>query len=133
MECKLRCFYFRRVSDFRRAFWPALGVTGISDDLYWSTIGVILIFVGIPRSAREYFGCTWEQLGAPVTNLEVLPTSPEAPMANLGALIISLGVLVTSLGALRTTVEQSGKHIIIFGNAAGVPGNHTYYLLFNDF
>jgi hypothetical protein len=28
----------RKVSDLRRAFWPALEVTGISDDLYRRTI-----------------------------------------------------------------------------------------------
>jgi len=31
-ECKLRCINFRRVSDPRRAFRPAFGVTEISDD-----------------------------------------------------------------------------------------------------
>jgi len=36
------------------------------------------------------------------------------------------------LGARWITVEQSGKNIF-FGNAAGAPGNHSYYLLFNDF
>ena len=36
------------------------------------------------------------------------------------------------LGACWITVEQSGKNIF-FGNAAGAPGNHSYYLSFNDF
>jgi hypothetical protein len=40
----------------------------------------------------------WENLGAPVTNL---------------------GAPATSLGAPRITAEQSGKHNIFFGNAAG--------------
>ena len=44
-----------------------------------------------------------------------------------------LGALVISLGAPRITVEQSGKNNIFFGNAAGAPGNHSYYLSFNDF
>jgi len=44
-----------------------------------------------------------------------------------------LGVPVTSLGACPITVEQSGKNIIFFGNAAGLPGNHSYYILFNNF
>jgi len=34
------------------------------------------------------------------------------------------------LGARRITGEQSGK--IMFGTAAGAPGNHSYYLSFND-
>jgi len=36
------------------------------------------------------------------------------------------------LRACWITVEQSGKNIF-FGNPAGAPGNHSYYLLFNDF
>jgi len=45
----------------------------------------------------------------------------------------SLGAPATSRGAPRITVEQSGKNDIFYGNAAGAPGNHSYYLLFNDF
>ena len=70
MECKLRCVNFRRVSDPRRAFRPAFRVTGISGDCYRSTIGVIVIGLGTPRSAGEDFGCTWEHLGAPAISLE---------------------------------------------------------------
>jgi len=62
---------------------------------------------------------TWEHLGAPATSMGV-------PMTSLGA-------LATSQGAPRITVEQSGKNNIIFGNPAGGPGNHSYYLSFNDF
>jgi len=36
------------------------------------------------------------------------------------------------LGARWITVEQSGKNIL-FRNAAGAPGNHSYYLSFNNF
>jgi len=36
------------------------------------------------------------------------------------------------LAARWITVEQSGK-IIFLGNAAGAPGNDSYYLSFNDF
>ena len=32
-------------------------------------------------------------------------------------------------GAPRITVEQSGKNNIVFGNAAGAPGNHSYYFI----
>jgi len=45
----------------------------------------------------------------------------------------SLGAPTTSLGAPRITVEQSGKNNVFFGNAAGAPGNHSYYQSFNDF
>jgi hypothetical protein len=39
---------------------------------------------------------------------------------------------VTRLGAPLITEEQSVKNNIIFGNAAGVPENHSYYISFND-
>jgi len=51
---------------------------------------------------------------------------------HLGALVTTLKALATSLCACRITAEQSGKNIIICGNTAGVPGNHSYYLLFNN-
>jgi len=69
VECKLRCVNFRRVSDSRRAFLPAFRVTEISDDWYRSTMGVIVIGLGMPQSAGENFECngdhwrqTWEHL-----------------------------------------------------------------------
>jgi len=87
---------------------------------------VIVISSGTPRSARENFGCPWEHLGAWATRLG-------APATSLGAPTTSLGAPVTSLGAPLITVEQSGKNNIFFGNTAGAPGNHGYYLSFNDF
>ena len=98
MECKLRCVNFRRVSDPRRAFQPAFGVTEISDDLSSSTMGVIVTSLGTPRSAGENFGCTWENLGA-------LATSLGAPATSLGAPTTSLGAPAKTLGAPRITVE----------------------------
>jgi len=87
---------------------------------------VIVISLGTPQSARENFGCTWEHLGAPATCMV-------APTKSLGAPTTILGAPARSLGAPQITVEQSGKNNIFFGNAAGVPGNHSYYILFNDF
>ena len=63
-------------------------------------MGVIVISLETPRSARENFGCTWKCLGVPGTGLR-------AP--------------ATSLGAPRIMVEQSVKNIF-FGNSAGVSG-----------
>jgi hypothetical protein len=79
VECKLRCINFRRVSDLRRAFRPAFRVTGISDDCYRSTIGVIVICLGTRLSARENCGCTWEHLGAPAMCMGAPTTSLGAP------------------------------------------------------
>jgi len=125
VECKLRCVNFRRVSDPGRAFRPAFRVTGISDDWYKSTMGVIVISLGTPRSSGENFRCTWEHLGAPAT-------SQGAPMTSLRAPMMSLGAPATSLGAPPITVEQSGKNNVFFGNTAGAPENHSYYLSFNN-
>jgi len=77
---------------------------------------------GIPaglQSNWEHRRQAWEHLGALATILGVPATS--------------LGAPATSLGTPRMTVEQSGKNNVFFGNAAGVPGNHSYYLSFNDF
>ena len=118
MQCKLRCVNFRRVSDPRRAFQPAFGVTEISDDWYRSTVEVIVTSMETPRSARENFACTWEYLGVVQTKLGAQATSLGAPTARLGA-------PATSQGAPQIIVDQSGKNI--FGNAAGALGNHSYY------
>ena len=67
MECKLIWFNFRRVSDPSRAFWLAFRVTGISDNWYRSTVGVVIISLRTPRSAGDNVGCTWEYRGAPAT------------------------------------------------------------------
>jgi hypothetical protein len=157
MECKLRCVNFRKVSDRRRAVQPAFGVTEITDDCYRSTLEVVVISLGTPRSTEENFGYAWKHLGTPATSLEVPATSREVPATSLGAPATSLGAVTTSLEALATSlggltslgapmtslrvqatslrapriaVEQAGK--IIFGNTAGLPGNHSYYLSFND-
>jgi len=75
VECKLRSVNFRRVSDPRSAFLPAFRVTGISDDWYRSTMGVIVISLGAPErtlgapgstgdkpgSAEDNPGSTWER------------------------------------------------------------------------
>jgi hypothetical protein len=78
----------------RRAFWLASRATGISDDWYRNTKGVIVISFGIPWSARVNCWWTWEHLGVPMT---------------------SLGGPATSLGELRFTAEQSGKDKIFSG------------------
>jgi len=82
-------------------------------------MGVIVIGLGTPRSAGENFGCTWEHRGH--------------AWERQGQSWEHLGAPTTCLGAPRITVEQSRKNNIFFGNAAGAPGNHSYYLPFNDF
>jgi len=54
-------------------------------------------------------------------------------LAHLGVPATRLGAPMTSLGAPQITVEQSGRNNIFCGNTAGAPGNHSYYLSFNDF
>jgi len=76
----------------RRAFWPAFQETGIPDDWYRSTIGVIVISLRTPQSARVNIGCTCH-------HLEVSTTSLGVPATTLGALTSNLGVPTTSLWA----------------------------------
>ena len=65
-----------------------------------------------------------------MTNLGGLVTNLGAPVTNLGAPVTNLGAPVTNLGAPRNTVEQSGKNNIVFGNAAGAPGNTYRSMIF---
>jgi hypothetical protein len=46
VKCKRRCINLRKVSDHRRAFWPAFGVSRISEVLYMSTMGAGMIMLG---------------------------------------------------------------------------------------
>jgi hypothetical protein len=94
MECKLRCIDLRGVSNPGRAFRPPIGVTEIYDQWSRSTMGVIVISLGTPRSARENSEFTWEHRA----------------------------VLATSLGLPRITVKQFGKNFFL-GITAGAPGN----------
>jgi len=96
-------------------------------------MGVTVISLGTPRSTGENFSCTWDHLGLPATTLGSPMTSLGVPATCLGSPMTSLGALATSLGAPQITVEQSGKNDVFFGNAAGAPGNHRYYLSFNNF
>jgi hypothetical protein len=112
VECKSGRVNFRRVSDPRRAFGLTFAVTGIYGDLYRSTMGDIVISLGIPGSARENFAYTWEYLVARRTNL---------------------GVPVTCLRLPPIKVEQSENNNIFFGNNAGASGHYSYYIAFNKF
>jgi len=44
----------------------------------------------------------------------------------------TLGGLASSPGAPGIALEQSVKYHIISSNGAGVPGNHSYYLSYNN-
>jgi len=129
VECKLRCVNFRRVTDPGRAFRPAIGVTGISDDWYRCTLGVIIISLRTPWSTGENLGCTWgrrwqvwEHRHKPGSTWECQREAREHRQQAW-----------EHLGAPQITVKQSGKNDIIFANGAGATGNHSYYLSFNDF
>jgi hypothetical protein len=69
MECKLRCVSFRRVSNPRRAFLPAFRVTGISENRYRCTMGVIVIGLGTALNGGKNFVYINKHLGVPATNL----------------------------------------------------------------
>jgi len=80
---------------------------------------------------------TWTTGGLPGpvgnTRLGALTTSLGQPTTSIGVATTRLGALATCLGAPRITVEQSVQNILFFGKAAGGPGYHSYYLLFNNF
>ena len=105
VECKLRCVNFRRVSDPRRAFQPAFRVSGISENWYSSTIGVIIIGLQIPRSAGDNFGCTWEHRQQAWERWRHSCEHLATPAISLGTPTTSLGVPATSMEAPRITVE----------------------------
>jgi len=56
VECKLRSVDIRRESDPRIAFRPAFRVTGISDDRYRSTMGAVVISLGVPETVAQSMG-----------------------------------------------------------------------------
>jgi len=102
-----------------------------------------VISLGTPWSAGENFGCTWEHLGALATSLGAPVTSLGASKTSLGAWTPSLGARMTNLGAPGSASnkprspsnpsEAVWENEIFFGNGAGAPRNHSYYLSFNDF
>jgi len=92
-------------------------------------MAVIVISLRTPRSTGAKFGCTREHLGAPVTSLGT-------PTTTLGAPTTILGEPTTCLGAPGSTSDHCKavwENDIFFENVVGGPGNHSYYLSFNDF
>jgi len=78
-------------------------------------MGVIVIGLGTSRSVGEKFGCMWERLEGPATNLGALATSLGAPVTSFGVPTTSFGAPATTLEAPLITVEQFGKNNIFFG------------------
>jgi len=138
--------------------WEPLGVSGrswtritgwLNSSVYWTNevafrwtwehwhkikvhIGGLLILRGVFRSADDKPGSTWKcWLTALWCQQHVWKYRWQAWVCRQEAWEHP-GAPATSLKALWITVEQSGKHNIFFGNATGVPGNHSYYLLFNN-
>jgi len=110
VECKLRWVNLRRISDPRREFRPAFRLTGISDDCYRSTMGVITISSRTPRSAGENFGCTREHLGAPASSLVVPLTSLGVPMTSWGAPTMGLGAPGSTTNHCKAVREK--RHLL---------------------
>lgn len=75
------------------------------------------------RSSSERQRHTWVHMDLPAKSLA-------APTNSLGAPAKMLGVPTSSLGAPEFPVEQSEKHNIFIGIAAGAAGNLSYYLSF---
>jgi len=64
VERKLTSVDFRRVSNPWRAFQPAFRVTGISDDMYRSTMGVMVVCLGTLWSDKDKPGSTNDKPGS---------------------------------------------------------------------
>jgi len=103
---------------------------------WWSGLQVHLRVLATNLGGHRRYGDnpgnTWVHGHHDGEHLEPPATSLGAG-THLGAPMWSLEASTTSLGALWITVEQSGKHYILFGNLACMSGNHSYYLWFNNF
>lgn len=88
-----------------------------------TSLGAPVISVGAPAPSLSTWTTSLEVQG---TSLGVLAESLRLPVTSQGALVTSLGVPATSLRAPYITVEQSVQNYILTGNAAGVPGYHSY-------
>jgi len=80
-----------------------------------------MIGLGTLWSTGEDFGCTWEHLGVPERSLEV-PTTCQG----------ALGSTSNMSGSTSNCSRAVWENHILFGNVAGAPGNHSYYLSFNQ-
>jgi len=115
-------------------YWEALAVskscqTGIP---VWSNPTVYGINAVTNWCHLEYLGAPATSLGAPTTSLE----APESTSIKPGSADHKYGRIWKCQPQLWQQIEppaQSGQTINIFGNAVGVPGNHSYNLLFNNF
>jgi hypothetical protein len=65
--------------------------------------------------------------------LRVLTSSMGVSTTYLEAWMTFLASLRICLGASRIAVEQFEKYNNMWGNAAGVPGDHSYYVTLNYF
>ena len=128
MDCKLRCINVRSVSDTMRALRPVFGVTETCGYLYMSTVGVVVMSFGTPRSPGENFWCMSEILGALgrcqgelATTLGAPATCIGAPVTRLGAPVTSLGAPVPNLGALVTSQGAPAPSLKSRMNSLGAP------------
>jgi len=83
------------------------------------------------------FMSTWKHLGGPATRLGVPMTwlgVPGSAGNNSASANDNLGSASNSCGSTSNHSRAVRENNIFFGNqVAGVPGNHSYYSLFNDF
>ena len=115
MECKLRCVNFWRVSDPRRAFRPAFRVTGMSDDRYSSSRGVIVIGLGTPWSANHKPGSTWERWRQAWERRQQLWEHLASQYSSLRKTTSSLGALLLLLEMIATTYRSTMFKTHVFG------------------
>jgi hypothetical protein len=88
------------------------------------------------RELWKHVGTQGSSLGAPVNSLGALATRPGARMSILVALMASLDAPGSTCNEPKSTSNHwkvVWENDIFFRKIAGMPGNYSYYLLFNDF
>jgi len=105
VECKLRSIDGRRLSYPRRAFRPAFGVTGISDDWSKSTMCVNVTSLGTSRSTGENYRWTWERRWQAKERWPQAWERWRQVWKHLASQLSSLGQTTASLGTLLVRLE----------------------------
>jgi len=111
VECKLRCVNFRRVSDTRREFLPAVRVTGSADFK--------------PGSTWERWGHTWERQQHAREHLESQQSSLGKTTSSLGTLLVHLEIIATVFSLYSHLCIFVSMYLYSYSSTHGISGLAT--------
>lgn len=113
MECKHESVNIRKVSDTRRAFRLAFGVTGSPDDLFSSVMGMIVMTLG-PNRRAFVMDCSTAELPGSINQWAGSP--PQHAGEHLKSVKYSLRNSTSSLETLlvRQEIIATPYHSMIF-------------------